>query len=248
MAVKAPPRTEVAAVYNWTGFYVGGHVGYGQLENGWTDRGITAAGNVFFINNLPNQLYRNNADAFLGGGQVGYNWQSDRLLIGVEGEYSWMKSKGQVESLFLPGAIPFAFALCAPVACTARFTSETDGLASVTGRLGYAASNWLFFVKGGAAWINTSHEYVVPQRTATTGFPTVSLTRTGWTVGTGVEYGFLGNWSAKLEYQYYDFGSGTYTFPFLNGARFDADIEQRVHAVKLGINYRFGNSTVVAKY
>src|SRR5690606_16838511 len=97
-------------------------------------------------------------------------------------------------------------------------------------RVGYASGPGLFYVKGGGAWADEDHLARTP------GVFRASETRSGWTVGLGYEYDFGSNWSAKLEYSYIDFGKERVTFS--PGAEF-LDIDQDMHVVKWGLNYRF---------
>jgi outer membrane immunogenic protein len=110
-------------------------------------------------------------------------------------------------------------------------------IASVTGRLGYTQNNWLLYVKGGGAWADFDQTAAYPA-VATT----ISNTRSGWTAGAGLEYAFTPGWSAKVEYQYYDFGSDRYNYTFAApaGVVFPADIDSQIHTVKVGLNWRFG--------
>src|SRR5207248_3313507 len=105
-----------------------------------------------------------------------------------------------------------------------------------TGRVGYAWDRALFYVKGGAAWAHDKFADV----TAVTGFTVDNADRTrwGWTVGAGAEYAFAPNWTAKLEYNFMDFGKQRETFvgPLV---AFPTDIDQYVHVVKVGVNYKF---------
>jgi outer membrane immunogenic protein len=90
-------------------------------------------------------------------------------------------------------------------------------------------------VKGGGAWVRDEY-------TITSGglfFADADDTQNGWTIGAGLEYGFSPNWSAKVEYNYLDFGTDRVTFVPLAGASFLRDVDQQIHAVKVGINYRF---------
>jgi outer membrane immunogenic protein len=123
-----------------------------------------------------------------------------------------------------------------------QFTLSNDFLASATARLGYSfADRWLVFVRGGAAWTREKADDAF-----ITGFgiavdPSATMTRTGWTAGTGVEWAFAPHWSATVEYDYYDFGSsGTTltdtannTFVTLNSRK------DTIHAVIAGVNYHF---------
>jgi outer membrane immunogenic protein len=119
--------------------------------------------------------------------------------------------------------------------------AQTDWIASVTGRLGFTWDRVMLYAKGGAAWAWDKYSADLPafdEHIATT------VTRPGWTVGGGVEWAFWDNWSAKVEYDFYDFGTRNLTFP---GTIFGVpevvpgvNIEKTISTVKFGINYRFG--------
>jgi outer membrane immunogenic protein len=121
---------------------------------------------------------------------------------------------------------------------------------SATGRLGYAADHWLLYAKGGPAWAHD--KYSASQYNGALNY-TASETRSGWTLGGGLEWAFANDWSAKLEYAYYDFGSRT--VGFVGSGNNGELIDQRIHAVKVGINYhfwpgasQFGKGPVVTRY
>lgn len=198
---KAPlPSTPPQAVYNWTGFYVGGHLGgaFGGGLGGSDGR-------------------------FLGGVQGGADYQfANQWVLGIEAQYSWLANyRGDV--VFPGGSI---------------VTGGNPGLGSVTGRLGYAWGPALLYTKGGYAFrdstLGVSNAAGVPQA-----FTTNGNQDGGYTVGAGLEYMFAPNWSAKAEYQYYNFGKTTF------GAGSPADVvgatfRNDEHTVKAGVNYRFG--------
>ena len=198
---KAPVYTAPALVYNWTGFYIGGHLG-GAFAG---DNGLQGS------------------DArFLGGVQGGFDYQfAPNWVVGAEAQYSW---------LFPGGTL---------------VTSNTDQIGSVTGRLGYTWGPTLLYAKGGYAWRDGNNIGVtaagVPQP-----FTTNGNHKDGYTVGAGLEYMFAPNWSAKAEYQYYNFGNTDFiTAPVdVAGRSFRND----EHTVKVGVNYRFGWGGPVAKY
>jgi opacity protein-like surface antigen len=229
LPVKAPIAAPV--VYNWTGVYAGVHAGYGGGMKDWFS-----------------SLFDYAAHGFLGGGQVGINQQIGNLVIGIEADASWANIKGG-QTLSIGG--PFSGTRQVGTA-----DSHIDGLVTIAGRLGWAADRWLVYVKGGGVWANENHSVGV-QTTNFFGFPggggvAVSTTaasgtekRFGGVLGFGAEYAFLGNWSAKIEYNYLALGLRTVDLvgtqagvavPF----RFASDIEQSFHLVKLGLNYRFG--------
>ena len=199
---KAPPAPVVPAiVYNWTGFYIGGHIG-GDF-----------AGN--------NSLAGNNG-RFLGGVQGGFDYQfTSNFVGGIEAEYSWMT--GNNNGVTFPGGV--------------IVTDKRDQLGSVTGRAGYTWGPGLLYAKGGYAFRGDNNVNVAVAG-APAAFTTTGNNKNGWTVGAGLEYMFAPNWSAKAEYQYYNFGNTTFTAgpPAIVGQRFRDDDQ----TVKVGVNYRFG--------
>jgi len=214
---KAPPPV-MAPIYNWTGFYIGGHVG-------------AAFGNDNTFNGL---VVGNNNDArFLGGVQVGADYQfAPNWVLGVEGQFSWLGGNNNVVTF------PNGYA----------YTNDQRGLGSVTGRIGYTWGPALLYVKGGYAYSDNRETLLlagVPQA-----FAFDHNHRDGYTVGAGLEYMFAQNWSAKAEYQYYNFGSTQFVNPAAL-APFGS-FRNDEHTVKVGVNYRFnfGNfgGPVVAKY
>lgn len=210
---KAP--APIAAVYNWTGFYIGAQVGYAWGDNSTTEF-VTATG-------LPTGFTQGfNANGILGGAHIGYNWQFGQFVFGLEGDIEGADINGGYRLANLNGT-----------------DFRIDAQASIRGRLGVAFNNSLLYVTGGAAWADMDHTYVF----ANTLFETHSTTRTGWTVGAGWEYGFTPNWSARLEYRYTDFGTfrnnSTVSFP-----GFSYEHDPVFHTVRAGISYRFGGPMV----
>ena len=156
-------------------------------------------------------------EGFLGGAQIGFNWQTGAFVFGIEGDWSWTNADG---SAAIPGAI---------------VNVEHNWYGTATARVGYAVDNWLWYVKGGAAWMDADYSI---------GGVSSGDTRTGWTVGTGLEWALGPNWSAKLEYNYLDFGNERIAAPI------GVDADTQAHLVKLGLNYRFdwGKGPVTARY
>lgn len=207
---KAAPAY-VAPVYNWSGFYVGAHVGgaFGG-DNGANN----IAGNSPFGTS-------NRDSAFLGGGQVGYNYQlAPNWLVGVEGDISGLSNSDRT---FVSG--------------TGAFRDRTDWLASVTGRLGYTWGPGLIYAKGGVAFRDDNG------LSGTVPF-SASRESTGYTVGGGLEYMFAPAWSAKIEYQYYNFDNTTVSNAFTGVPQFS--YKDDIHTVKAGINYHFNWGNPVA--
>ena len=164
-------------------------------------------------------------DGFLGGGQIGCDYQfAPNWVVGVEGNFSWADISGS--STFPGGITPGA---------TVTAEAKTDWLVSVTGRLGYAWDHWLLYAKGGAAWAHD--KYAIGTYLGTWA---ASETRSGWTVGGGLEWAFADNWSTKLEYQFYDFGNRDLTFVSPGLSEPDVEnVKQQIQTVKFGLNYRF---------
>lgn len=222
MPVKAPPP--VALIYSWTGFYLGAHAGYGWGSNKTTV--VEAATPLVFPIGTQSTF---KSDGFLGGVQAGYNYQISNWVIGVEGDFSWTDAKGSVTSTSL--LIP---------SITTTAGGNYSWFATLTGRVGYAHNNWLFFAKGGAAFARV--ELTTSSVTGVGTFTGVPIkdTLAGYTVGAGVEYGFLTNWSVKAEYDYMDFGTTRRAFVVNGTLGPAADYDTHVHVVKVGLNYRFG--------
>jgi outer membrane immunogenic protein len=239
LPVKAPVAVVAAAPFSWTGIYVGGHFGaaWGTVES------------EVPIHSFVLPVSSHTVNGFLGGAQVGVNWQVNSwLVIGAEGQFSWADVDGST-----------------PCLVVVKCTTQVNWIATAAGRVGYTFDRTMLFAKVGVAWADSDY-------TATFGpfSASASDTRTGLMIGAGVEHAFLTNWSAKLEYNYMDFdteslgftssGSGgcddkmvksAYSYDGCRGSSsINADITQRIHLIKFGINYRFGGGTplVTARY
>jgi outer membrane immunogenic protein len=223
MPVKAPAY-RAAAPYSWTGCYVGGSAGGLWGQNSFRDEPLGING--FSIEDR-------NRDGFLGGGQIGCDYQApSNWLIGIQGDFSWTSSHER-DSISPP---PFF---------NETVDSKIDWFASATARLGYASGPWLIYGKGGAAWVrNKLHDV---GGVLFTGFDySGHATLSGWTLGGGFEYAFAPNWSMSLEYDYYDFGTKTVTlsgtssaFGVTTPSTEPFSIKQNFSVVKVGLNYRF---------
>ena len=160
----------------------------------------------------------------LAGGQIGYNWQTGSWVYGLEADGDWANIRGS--------------ALCPnPIASCA---SDTRALASFRGRLGWATGPVLLYGTGGLGYANTRFSAL----TVVGGLPALGATgsyttdRWGFAAGAGIEYGFTPNWSAKLEYMHYGFGTVTAPVGTLDPSPVATRL--RVDTVKVGINYRWG--------
>jgi outer membrane immunogenic protein len=160
-----------------------------------------------------------NSSGGLIGVTAGYNWQfSNPLVIGLEGDLAWANIKGDDAGSGL-----------------ALDESRYRWLGSVRGRLGYAANNWLFFGTGGWAFANIRHTSSSGLLILTT--DSFDNGRNGWTLGGGVEYAFLQNWTARVDYRYYDFGTYTRAAPTNGIAPYS--VANKLQTVTVGVSYKF---------
>jgi outer membrane immunogenic protein len=205
LPVKGAPAY-VPTFYNWTGFYVGAHVGYG-----WADfSGVDPIAGV-----VTDTV---SASGFIYGGQVGFNYQMGSWVFGIEGDFSFGDVKHSEDFLGIATA-----------------EVKLDRIFTVAGRIGYAFDRTLLYGKFGGAWTQEKYNFSVLGLGAST-----TVDRTGWLLGVGLEYAFLGNWSAKIEYNYMDMGSKDVTFTIFGPIAVTvANVDLTVQTVKAGINYRF---------
>jgi len=211
MAADLPLKAPAAkAVYDWTGFYLGGHVGYGGGSFGPGTNPLPEQG-VFFPHSIT---------GLIGGYQAGYLRQlSSHVVLGIEADAS------------------FTSHLDAPALIPAPFHTTIDYVGTVRGRAGYASGTLLAYVTGGFAW---GHSHININDAAGAVVSSPGQNQFGWTAGAGVEFAVSGNWSAKLEYDYTDLARRTYD---LSGFGLPAvNVDPNIHLVKLGLNYRFGDT------
>jgi outer membrane immunogenic protein len=226
LPMPAPPRAPAAFIpvappFSWTGIYIGGNAGAA-----WNRGSFSDANGVGFT--LPS----NNA-VFTGGGQVGGNWQMGALVLGVEGQFDWLANQNNASA-----GIPVG-------GNTLQGISTDRWLTTLTGRVGFAADHWLFYAKGGGAWVG-NQSFTVNNVTTGQSFTTSNGGwNTGWTVGGGIEWAFAGPWSAKIEYDYIKLSSNSFTVPtpsplgVLPGDTFTT-ANRNIQTVLFGVNYRFG--------
>jgi outer membrane immunogenic protein len=200
---KAPVIMPPPVLYNWSGFYVGGHLGGAWTSANWTDP-------VSGLSDNPT------GTGFMGGGQVGFNYQTGPWVLGIEGDFS-------------------GTSLGASDTDVAGFTHSTSTYwtSTVTGRVGYAVNRLLFYAKGGVAFANERDTITGPLGATSTG----TTTPVGWTAGGGVEYALDHNWSARIEYDYLGFGSESVSGPV--AGTLPGSVDLNIQRVIAGINYRF---------
>src|SRR5215471_5080987 len=276
LPINAPPyaplyRAPPIIALNWTGCYLGGHIGGSFVDKKFGQFVDTAVPSTFGAPTsfaISDPSIDLNSTGLLGGGQVGCNFQfAANWVIGFEADASGANQQGggdsrlQTESGNLIGAGPVA---TTAVSSTGFASSRTDFIATATGRLGYTfgrLGEGMVYAKGGAAWAHDKYQFngqvltsacvavtigPFPQCLLGNSFVTpfnfgASETRVGWTVGAGVEWAVWENWSVKLEYDYLDFGSRTVTFNDPLLGPANISVSERISEVKLGVNYRFGS-------
>jgi outer membrane immunogenic protein len=215
------------AIYDWTGIYLGAHIGGGMLLDSVSQNGVSPSGfNLASTGNLR-------PAGVIGGLQGGANYEFAPWVVGVEGTWSDSAINGNT----LIGCSGTCVIGKTPVPTPqVRFTAQAQWLAAVTGRAGYAANDWLFYAKAGGAWMhvrNTEDLLIAGGATALT--QVFTDTRTGFTVGAGIEFGLVENLSGKIEYDFYDFSSANYNFNAITPVTVKSD----VHTITVGLNYRF---------
>jgi outer membrane immunogenic protein len=222
MPVKAAYKP-AAPVVGWTGCYIGANIGGGWARKDYTDPLAIPAETI---------LGSHTADGFIGGGQIGCDYQSGPWVFGIQG----MADAADLKATHL--------------ALGDFYTTSIPWFATLTARVGYAVQpNFLVYVRGGAAWVRDRETKVDLVTGLLEG--TSEVTRTGWTVGAGAEYLFAPNWSVFAEYGYMDFGTRrvAYVTPDVPPAFFPLDIRQSVQNVRVGVNYRFNLAgPLVARY
>jgi outer membrane immunogenic protein len=244
---KAPVMVE--PIYNWTGFYIGGNVGYSWGRSRDTSTLTNGAGTVLF-----SSIDRANMNGVIGGGQIGYNWQVQNWVWGLEADIQGSDQKGSRAFLCPTGVCspPFGVIAVFPgAAVPVTLDQKLEWFGTVRGRVGFLATpKVLFYATGGLAYGEVRTAETIGA--AAFGFSR-SDTRVGYTVGAGVEGAIGGNWTAKLEYLWVDLGttSGSFvtTLPALGGGVISANHSSHItdNIVRVGVNYRFGGP-VVAKY
>ncbi len=245
---KAPPvqPAPVSPVYNWTGFYLGGNVGYGWSHSDYTND-ITAT-----LNGIQRSVTNSgsmNGQGALGGGQIGFNYQFlGNWVAGIEADIDAAHIASSTSACFT-GVGPLTSAVCG--------TRDTDikDFGTVRGRLGYAFNNWLVYGTGGWAWGHGNNTTQITclgaQCPGTSAVPvaspgpaSVDVNPSGWAAGGGLEWAFLPNWTLRAEYLHLQF-DGLTEDRSIQGSVLPVFITTHVSSnvgvdlVRVGVNYLF---------
>jgi outer membrane immunogenic protein len=238
-AADLPPQMPIKASFverfTWTSCYLGAHLGGGWAKENVTDPVLLVQDNAGlggpgFTTGGPATAGVNQSGAVIGG-QIGCDYQfPSNFVLGIEGAVSGSTMKGS-RLVALPDSPPD----------TALISVKTDFMPTLTARVGYAADHWLFYAKGGVAWASNKYSVVGTfNGGAGLGLPFdfegLSV-RTGWTAGGGVEWAFAEDWSARLEYDYYGFGTHTATMNDIINGPGPLSFKTTMQMVKLGVNF-----------
>lgn len=195
---KVAPAAPVtyAPAFTWTGFYVGANAGYGFGQ-------ITKAGTLF-----------NDPSGFVAGGQIGYNYQMNNIVFGLEGDLQYADLRDKASPAGVLAGLP------------AGTKNGVEWFGTIRPRVGLAADRALFYVTGGLAYGN--------QKLNIPGVGSGDNVNIGWAAGGGVEYAFTNNWTAKVEGLYVNLDSHNYV-----PARPATKSGTEFGVVRAGVNYKF---------
>jgi outer membrane immunogenic protein len=255
MPLKAPPAP-VAPVFSWTGFYIGGNVGgsWGDVPENFI---IPPAVGIPLGLGVTTKTH---PDSIIGGVQLGYNYQINNIVLGVEADFDDRDGKST-----------FNCPVLSPTGCVAAtaspsiltMTDEQSWLGTFRGRLGFAWDHVLLYGTGGLAYGEVKHSLNETQLTAPGGTPSAALivsdsvVRTGWAAGGGIQYAFNDQWSIGVEYLHVDLGSDTLSTPApsitIAGTPFSASsatFHDRSDIVRATLDYRFnwGGGAIATRY
>jgi outer membrane immunogenic protein len=206
----APPPVVVAPLFTWTGFYIGGNIGAAWAQGDvTTDFGTT---------------WTRSDAKFIGGGQLGFNYQAGAFVFGVEGDFDFTSGKKSSPFVTVGGH-------------SVQAVGEWNWLTTVAARLGFAWDRALFYGKVGYGWSRTSVN--IEDAAGFVWCCGWGNTNSGLLVGGGIEYAFTNNWTAKIEYNWLNLQSRTFTGS-IGTQTGTFSVNPDVQMVKAGFNYKFG--------
>jgi outer membrane immunogenic protein len=212
LPVPSLPPPEPPAFYNWTGFYVGINGGFGTGNSNWSDGPVGTTG-TFPIS------------GYLIGGTIGANYQIGQYVFGIEGDGDWTNLRGN--SGLTCGAI--SAVVPPPDGCQ----TQSEWLATLRGRVGYAFDRILLYGTAGAAFGNIQTGLNPPSTFD-------NSTEAGWTVGAGIEFAFAQNWTAKVEYLFVDLPNGACTTVGNCAGAAGSIVSFNESVIRAGVNFKFG--------
>jgi outer membrane immunogenic protein len=202
-AGPAYPCRRARTCCSWTGFYLGvnGGRGWTNSNNGNPTLALndTVGGALFAPITIATSNH--NAQSAVFGGQVGYNWQVQSWVIGVEGDLDGAKIVSSQQIVFPATTLLGSGG-------TGSLTEKQDWLASIRGRVGYTSGAGIIYITAGGAWTNvqlSAAATIAGAGGGDSGLFSVSTTRSGYVIGGGYEYMIDAHWIARAEYLYYGF-------------------------------------------
>jgi outer membrane immunogenic protein len=192
MPIKAPRYVEPAA--DWSGWYIGANAGAA-----WQKTDVTTDSGIFSHNGYkfdPNPNASLSKTGFIGGGQIGYNWQRGNFVFGLEGDISGLDGKA---SASLKNGFKGGYEV--------NYSSRIQWLSTVRTRFGLAVGDTMAYMTAGVAFGGVKNSVFSEKEFGTT--YSSSKTKTGWTVGGGVEHMLSRNWTIGLEGLFVDLGHST---------------------------------------
>ena len=256
------PRKAVIApapVSSWTGFYAGVNAGWVGSDPAISNAGTGipdavlgvvpgVSGGLAALASGPVSAGR--TSGFIGGGQLGYNYQINNWVVGVEADLQGLSGSGSTGTLATAGPV-----VGAAITSTLTVSANTEWLSTVRGRLGFLATpNVLLYGTGGLAFGGVTASAALAQ-SGNNGFigagaGAFSDTSAGWAAGAGAEWMFAQKWTAKLEYLHYDLGTDTFAWNargtpasgFFSGIVYQTEstsVQFRGDIVRVGLNYKF---------
>src|SRR6266699_1068445 len=212
-----PPPVYAPPPFSWTGFYLGGNIG-----GAWANRDVL---DPFLGVNFNNG---NSNGVFIGGGQLGYNWQINYFVLGIEADFDGAANNNNTGTVFIPRV------------GTIQVTSNNRWITTLAARFGVTNGPWLFYGKAGGGWVGNEDFTVTNLTTGSSITVSNNNSNSGWLVGAGIEWAFAPNWSAKLEYDFLGLDDRTFIVPagFLIGDTFTQN-NRNIQMLKVGVNYLF---------
>jgi outer membrane immunogenic protein len=201
----AEPAPEV---FSWTGFYIGAWAAYNDVNRTNTLSTPTSTVSIELEDSFS---------GFSGGALLGFNYQFDSLVVGLEGDIG-ISDINDTETLSI-------------------FQDDIDTTYGIRARLGYAVDHTLLFIEGGVAWAD--YEFSLNSPTGGTSIDLFDKTLFGWQIGGGVEQAVTDNITIRLEYLYTDYDDKDDEFT-TGGTTVTTEADLDSHTIRLGVNFLFG--------
>ena len=243
---RAPPVMVAPPVFTWSGVYVGITGGYGFGKSSYLVDSFSASGPGDPLTYAALGSGSNKGNSFTGGGTLGFNYQVNSIVMGLEADISYLNTRKSTATFgFANTGVGEAFATRAGIG---------NAFGTIRGRIGYSFGPVMVYGTGGIAFANTSFSQISVFTNGNGYAGSSSAGKSGWVAGGGVEWAFAPSWSVKFEYLHAEFGSNNSTqIGYAGAAGFAtfANVKNKVDIARVGVNYRFAwgsSAPVVARY